>query len=329
MSWSTRKSIHTHACPAKPIYHDFMTPDAREKQLYEYEKEKKDPKYKAMNAERAFEVGIFHLMGLGITKNIQRGLESIRHAAELGSSRARNIYLCLLEVYNFEKTSKDELPVEWFIDESQKQVDPCFLDFWYKDRSIFRVIREQRKFKYCRKGRQTLSYNKDIAPYYSMEDTQLLIQQVNETRGRYNSGGTQHKGGEGKNRNVKKEFRDSIYFFRNDPVVYPDYDLGPRAFASLLHIAALFGFDSAVVAFLNYGFDIDAISRETIIATPLLCALYRGHSNIAELLIENGASCQPAFLWPTVERPGFAPPSPLHYLLYIDKSSDATNLADY
>ncbi|TGO51042.1 hypothetical protein BCON_0170g00110 [Botryotinia convoluta] len=106
----------------------------------------------------------------------------------------------------------------------------------------------------------------------------LLLRQLNETRGRYDSDSAEHEGEDEKDRHNREGFRYSIYFFRNVPVVYPDHDLGLRVFASLLYIAALFGSQPAVVALLSYGSDKDTIVRETIIATPLLCALYRGHS---------------------------------------------------
>lgn len=157
-----------------------------------------------------------------------------------------------------------------------------------------------------------------------MENPELLLQQISKT-------GEDSESDDNENYEMDKQdgqkFRDSIYLFREEPPELSWYDPSLQAFASLLHIAALFGFQPAVEALLTAGFDIDAVSSQTITATPLLCALYRGHIDIAKFFIENGANLHPAFLWSTAERPGFAPLSLLHYLVYIDEPSEATNLA--
>ncbi|KAF7907409.1 uncharacterized protein EAF01_004995 [Botrytis porri] len=174
-------------------------------------------------------------------------------------------------------TRTDELAVEWHTDESQKQVDPCFLDFGSKDRSIFKAIREQRGLTYFPKGRWTLSNNEDLALYRSMEvygscfgNLVRLVEGTTRTA-----------------LNTREEMEEIATMKKDFEILYISsrmfvciFGLQPRPplLASLLYIAALFSFQPAVVVLLSYGSDEDAMSYETSIATPLLCALYHGHS---------------------------------------------------
>lgn len=145
-----------------------------EKENYRKEQEVEHAKCKEKGAERAFELGVFYIMGMGIPKDIQKGLDSIRDAAELGSSRARNTYLCLLDVYDSGNDDRDGLARKWFIDESQKQVDPYFLDFKSREPSIFKEIQEGRRLNYYQKGRRVLSYKDDVAPILQYGEPRAL-----------------------------------------------------------------------------------------------------------------------------------------------------------
>lgn len=172
-------------------------------------------------------------------------------------------------------------------------------------------------FSFEPKDPTVLNYKQHVEPFFDFGNVELLHDQLTSWS------------------NVETETEDQVQLtneqrYINATALSSDADDcnpgSPYVFGSLLHLAALFGFHEAVVTLLDFGFNINAVNMAPAIRTPLLCALKRGHTEIARTLINRGANCKQLVFYSNEDYFSITP-SPLHYLVNIENEREAVRLA--
>ncbi|CZR65152.1 uncharacterized protein PAC_15052 [Phialocephala subalpina] len=279
-------------------------------------KEKKERETK--NAERIYETGICRLMGLGMSKDIDRGILLLTKAALRGSSRGKATVSRIAGAYGRSVEVPGKMLKNWLWDAGLHGSRTALEELKMRYPDTYGEVVEIQKYAFDLSYPETLGYENDILPHFDLGNVSLLSNQLEQCVANLVC-----KDGENSNEpnptlsiaslQVLAELKDNWQ-------VTPLYNFG-----SLLHIACAFGFVDAVNLLLHLGFDIEGQSANPGMRTPLLCSLKRGHAAIARLLIDRGASCSTVVLW-SEEEYFCSTPTALHHLVNVG-DEDAEELA--
>jgi len=294
------------------------SPDKETNKKAEAEKKRQLSK----EADRTYELGICSFMALGVPKDVSQGIALITKSAELGCFRARATVHAIASAYGVDLDTPAETLRTWLYETGSTGSRLALRSL----RSLFPDIHQD-----CLALRQdtldyqfpaTISCADDILPHFDLRDSDRLRSQI-------------AKFGEEKSTDARQapekesgSKRASLFVMARmtdegesqyEPTTY-------FAFGSLLHLAATFGYKDATVALLDAGFDVDAQSALPAIRAPLLCAMNRGHADIAKVLIDRGADCRPLALWAFNDM-FCTTPTALHYLVNIENISKMKQLA--
>ncbi|PMD31609.1 ankyrin [Hyaloscypha variabilis F] len=247
-------------------------------------------------AEQNFEKGVCSLMGLGMFKDIIVGVQLIQSSAEQGCTRARAI-----------GSSIENWLREASLHGSRLALEELRSRFPDTHREVVAINR----FVFDLNCPDVFNYTKHILPHFDLGNVSRLESQIKSFK---------------LERETETGTTSSISTLAAMEIRNKNFPRSCYVFGSLLHLACLFGFLDAAALLIGYCFDIDAQNTHPALRTPLLCALSRGQSAIAKLLISKGASCVPLLLW-SEEKILCSTPSPLHYLVNVESDSEAKELA--
>jgi ankyrin repeat protein len=277
------------------------------------------PKEKEKAVERVFEMGVCHLMGFGFSKDVTRGMRIIVTAAKHGCRRGRALSSALATSYGLDTCIPGKTLEEWLFKTGTRGSKPALRELQLRFPNKYREALVVNRFTGDPRYPELLNYHDHILPHFNLSDTQILSTQIESALSRIKMDQQ-----EDPVLNPPSSHKDIFAMLRetnpNDAKMPYYFVLG-----SLLHLASLFGFADAVLFLLDAGYDIDAHSSQPFLRTPLLCALSRGHSAVAKILIERGANCEPLIMW--AEEDKCFTPSPLHYLVNIDDEKEVKELA--
>lgn len=277
-------------------------------------------KQKSKHAKRTYELGICSLMALGVPKNINRGIELIKKSAELGCKRGKATAYAIASAYGVDLGVSKETLKTWLCETSLEGSRFALRDLRATFPAIYREHMAARRDTFDTRHLKTISCKDDIIPYFDLSNPSLLLKQIENFQANLNA----------KSNEAAKEWsktRMASLSVMTKLTEGSDTE-SPRIFifGSLLHMAATFGYIDAVKVLLDAGFDIDAHNGLPALRAPLLCAMNRGHAEIAKLLISRGASCQPLNMW-ALDDMFCATPTALHYLVNIENDSKMKELA--
>lgn len=271
------------------------------------------------SVERTFEMGVCHLMGLGVSKNITKGIQCMVNAAMKGSLRARAMVLTLATSYSVAVDIPDEVLESWLCETSKCGSKIALRELQSQFPTKYKEIVAVNRFAFDLQHSEVFKHPKDVLPTCDWNDIAMISMEFKTAKSRL-SGPP-----EADREEVLHLFKsmNSMALTSHGTDNYGNVKY--YIFGTPLHLASLFGFEDAVEIFLDAGFDIDGHNSHPALRTPLLCALSRGHTAIATLLIKRGANCEPLMMWRVAEI--CSTPSPLHYLVNIDDDKEAVDLA--
>jgi ankyrin repeat protein len=257
-------------------------------------------------------------MVLGTSKNIDLGLAWVLEGADRGCIKARALCRRLFHLYNKKFERSGEIQRQWLYEGSVNGSVIALEDLghFYAESHEYRAAVREIKFSFNLEGAKALRYHEHILPRFDLSNSNILLELAKKAKIRSESGGLENDGAKQEaNHDIKSMFLGNwgTYF---DQLYY---------YGTLLHLACLFGFADSVEILLGAGLDIEESNSSPKLRTPLLCALRRGHHEIAKLLIERGADCRP---FPARDPYVIFTPSPLHYLVYIEDEDAAVELAE-
>lgn len=270
-------------------------------------------------AERIFEMGICHVMGLGVAKDVEQGIRTIVTAAKHGCERGQALSATLASAYGVDSYIPDKLLEKWLFGAGTRGSKVALRELKVRFPHKYDEALVVNRFTCDPRYPDIFNYHEYILPHFNLGDPGILSEQIQLVLARLRTDWQAEAGSDQAPSN-----RD-IFAMIREPNPYhsdrPDYFV----LGSLLHLAALFGFPNAVPILSDAGYDIDAHSAQPFARTPLLCALSRGHSAVAKILINRGANCEPLIMWGGNDK--CYTPSPLHYLVNIDDEKEAKELA--
>lgn len=269
----------------------------------------------AKAAERTYEMGVVSLMGLGVPKNIRKGIHLLVRSAELGCFRGKATACSIALAYGIGVPVPQQQMQSWLHIAALGDSRIALQELRSRIPDGYKDCKAAHGDTFSLQHSEVLSYSDDIAPQFDLSNTSLLLEQIQ----RFNAAQRKEYGDSTirlSDVNVMAEVGESN---RIEPTKY-------FIFGSLLHIAAAFGYIDAVSTLLEIGYDIDAQNTQPTIRTPLLCALKYGHADIAKLLISRGATCQPLIMW-VMDDIYCSSPTALHYLVNIEDDTAIRELA--
>lgn len=270
-------------------------------------------------AERTFEMGVCHLMGLGVPKGIEQGIKLLVTAAKHGSERGQALSSALSASYGVDTKITVGILQKWLFHAATHGSGVAIREIQGRYPEKYELALAVNQYAGDPRHPEVLNYLDHILPHFNLEDVKTLSEQIQSTLLKIKDERL------GDTNPTHPTQQQDIYAMiakpdSNDPQ-RPSYFV----FGSLLHLASLFGFIDAVSLLLDAGYDIDAHGSHPSLRTPLLCALSRGHAAVAKLLINRGAACEPLIMWAQEEK--CLTPSPLHYLVNVDNEIEMKELA--
>jgi ankyrin repeat protein len=245
-----------------------------------------------LDARLLFEQEVAEQLGFKSYTETQQCLKWVMLAAAAGRMEAMSIVRQLASTYHLAPNDTGKVQEEWDLSWTAEEVDDALRNlrqFCPDLGQLQRAIDRASLWLPSKHGFGSLSYSLHVQPYFDLSDPKSLLEP------------------------------------REEPFIMALYKSDSSfTYGSLLHMISYFGFEDAVQVLVDAGLDVNQTSSLDVHLTPLLCALRRGHHSIARLLITHGANCRPPKSW--AKRAMF-PPSPLHYLVYIEDDKAALELA--
>ncbi|KAF4637985.1 hypothetical protein G7Y89_g86 [Cudoniella acicularis] len=276
-------------------------------------------------AKEMFEIGIRHLIGLGVEKDIPRGFRHLISAADLESADAKALVSSLAATYNIDLDLSDDVLETWLVEASKSGSGISLRELRSRFFSKFREVCDNSQLVLSPRNTEAPNFNaaEDLLPFFSMHDPDALARQLDSERDKLLAASCEGEMTAASSRSIRL-----LYAIKN-------LSGGAYVYGSLLHLAAFFGFHDAILVLLDRGFDIDAENCDERHQTPLLSALSRGHVTTARILIERGAGCLPGTEWKADCQESYSEkvssscsePSALHHLVNIAEDSEAIELA--
>ncbi|KAG4434206.1 hypothetical protein IFR05_010307 [Cadophora sp. M221] len=277
-------------------------------------------KQKSKNANRTYELGMCSLMALGVPKDIGKGIKLIKKSAELGCKRGKATAYAMASAYGVDLDVAEETLKIWLCETSIEGSRFALRDLGTLFPAIYEKHKAARRDAFDPQHQKTLSCKDDILPHFDLSNPSLLLKQIESFQANPDVESNEATKASSKSRNA------SLSVIAKSTKGTDTESPSTFIFGSLLHMAAIFGYIDAVEVLLDAGFDIDAQNGLPALRTPLLCAMNRGNAEIAKLLINRGASCQPLNMWPLGDM-FCSTPTALHYLVNIDNESKMKELA--
>lgn len=251
-----------------------------------------------------FQNALTSLMGLGAPRNTTHGLELVVRAADRGCLRSMSLAKRLFDVYHQPLYRDTGTIRKWLLEGALRGSPVAFEDLEqaYPDSDEYRLAEEHVRFTFNQQRPKTLNYRTHVLAHFDLSDVASLRQLVLESQG--------------PDLPKRKQAWDQLNaVFLNDE----SEEVGvPFSYGSILHMACLFNFPEAAKILLDAGLDINAKNSMPQLRTPILCALRRGHHQIAKMIVETATHKGHLIEWYTS----------MHYLVYIANDDAAVELAE-